>query len=122
MKYLIIGGAGFIGINAAEHFLKKGDKVTILDNLSRDNVDKNLSWIQENYSHVNFVKADITKNQDILNEEVKKVDAVIHLAAQVAVTTSVVNPREDFEINALGTFNVCEAVRISENNRSLLIS
>jgi CDP-paratose 2-epimerase len=122
MKYCIIGGAGFIGSNAADYFLAKDHDVTIIDNLSRTNVDKNLSWIQERYPQVRFVKADIRTDQDKLQEEVEKADVVIHLAAQVAVTTSVTDPREDFLINALGTFNVLEAIRNASNNPILLYS
>ena len=112
MKVLITGGAGFIGCNAAKVFLDKGYQVIILDNLSRRGADINLSWLREQ-GEFEFVKGDI-RNFNKLKEIFKihrDIDVILHLAAQVAVTTSVSNPREDFEINALGTFNVCEAVR-----------
>lgn len=122
MKILIIGGAGFIGCNAADYFLKKGNQVTILDDLSRKGTDNNLEWVKSNYPNVKFVKADIRKDQNILDSEINQVDVVIHLAAQVAVTTSVVNPRLDFEINLLGTFNILESIRKSNNKPTLLYS
>ena len=111
MKILITGGAGFIGVNAAAHFCDKGWTVTVLDNLSRRGSPENLEWLKSN-RHVEFIKADIRENAAVANA-VKSVqpDVVLHLAAQVAVTTSVEDPRTDFEINALGSFNVLEAVR-----------
>jgi CDP-paratose 2-epimerase len=122
MKLLITGGAGFIGCNSADYFLGKGHEVSVLDNLSRAGTDKNLEWLQKRHPSVKFIKADVRTDQAVLDEEVSKADAVLHLAAQVAVTTSVTNPREDFDINALGTFNVLEAVRKSDNKPSLIYS
>ena len=109
---IITGGAGFIGVNASDRFAKQGWNVVVLDNLSRRGADLNLAWLQERHE-VNFINVDI-RHDDRVAEVFKKIkpDVVLHLAAQVAVTTSVVNPREDFDINALGTFNVLEAVRI----------
>ncbi len=111
MKLLITGGCGFIGTNFAEYFSKKGWSITVLDNLSRRGSGENLAWLQQNYPDIRFVKADIRTDNKILEEEVGKHDAIFHLAAQVAVTTSVQNPREDFEINVVGTLNVLEAIR-----------
>jgi CDP-paratose 2-epimerase len=113
---LITGGAGFIGVNAALHFAKNGWKVTVLDNLSRKGSKKNLQWLT-NQVPVAFERIDI---RDL--EETERIvgnfrpDVLLHLAAQVAVTISVENPREDFEINAMGTFNVLEAVRKHSQN------
>jgi CDP-paratose 2-epimerase len=109
---LITGGAGFIGVNSAKHFAARGWKVTIADNLSRRGTEDNLRWIQSQAT-VEFERVDI-RDADAIARTIAaaKPDAVLHLAAQVAVTTSVTNPREDFEINALGTFNVLEAVRL----------
>lgn len=108
---LITGGAGFIGINSAFYFAINGWDVTILDNLSRRGTSDNLKWLQD-LVHVSFEKVDI-RNKGELEKAVRtiKPDVLLHLAAQVAVTTSVENPREDFDINALGTFNVLESVR-----------
>ncbi len=122
-KILILGGAGFIGVNAARYFLKKGWKVTIFDNLSRAGTEFNLKSVQKDFGKkVKFIKGDIVTDIKSLEKAVGEVDAVLHLAAQVAVTTSVVNPREDFLINALGTFNVIEAVRLSKRKPALIYS
>jgi CDP-paratose 2-epimerase len=112
MKIFITGGAGFIGSNSAEHFLEQGHAVTIYDNLSRKGGHANLDWLHGRHSgeSLRFIQGDIRDN-DRLIEAIQGSNAVLHLASQVAVTTSVQDPREDFEINALGTFNVLEAVR-----------
>lgn len=116
MKILIIGGAGFIGINAAYYFTEKGHEVVLMDNLSRKGSDYNLKTFQAKNKKVKFYLQDIRNYKSLKNKLalMKDVDAVLMLAGQVAVTTSVTNPREDFDINALGTFNVLEALR--ENN------
>ena len=112
MKVLITGGAGFIGVNSAKHFAAEGHRVVVLDNLSRVGSEKNLEWIQST-CEIEFVKGDLRKFVDLVDvfNHNEKFDLILHLAAQVAVTTSVVNPYEDFEINALGTFNLLEAAR-----------
>lgn len=117
---LVIGGAGFIGVNAARHFCNHGWKVTILDNLSRRGAEYNLKWLQQEKPDIGFIKADIRADHAALRQAADAHDAVLHLAAQVAVTTSVTNPREDFNINALGTFNVLEAVRQSDRKPMVL--
>lgn len=111
-QYLITGGAGFIGSNYAHRLLTRGEDVTIYDNLSRDGTEKNLEWLytQHGMSAFQFVQEDI-RNGSALEKAANGKQVIVHLAAQVAVTTSVVDPREDFEINALGTFNVLEAAR-----------
>jgi CDP-paratose 2-epimerase len=108
---LITGGAGFIGVNAARHFSAIGWSVTLLDNLSRQGTHQNLDWVRRK-AQVSFEHADI-RDSERMERIVGELtpDAVLHLAAQVTVTTSVANPREDFEINALGTFNLLEAIR-----------
>lgn len=114
MHIFITGGAGFIGCNSADYFLQQGHTVTIFDNLSRKGGNSNLLWLNERYGAdgYQFIEGDI-RNYETLAAAMQTAapDVVLHLAGQVAVTTSVVNPREDFEINALGTFNVLEAVR-----------
>lgn len=111
---LITGGAGFIGVNSALMFFQQGWEVSVLDNLSRKGTDANLAWLQEICeSRINFYRADIRdfeKLSNIIKET--KPDMLLHLAAQVAVTTSYFNPREDFEINALGSFNIMESIRL----------
>jgi len=111
---LITGGAGFIGCNYVARLLQRGEKVTVYDNLSRRGADLNIRWLQENYGVDSFelVVGDV-RDAEMLQRSVQGVDAIYHLAGQVAVTTSVVDPRDDFNTNALGTFNVLEAARLS---------
>ncbi|MDO8659072.1 MAG: SDR family NAD(P)-dependent oxidoreductase [Candidatus Parcubacteria bacterium] len=123
MKILITGGAGFIGINAADYYLKKGFEVIILDNFSRKGGRENIEWLKNKHnSNVVVVKADVRYEQKKLQNLIENVHIVLHLAGQVAVTSSVENPREDFENNALGTFNMLEAARLSGNNPIFIYS
>jgi len=116
MKYLVVGGCGFIGSNFTEMLISDGHEVMICDNLSRKGTMHNLKYLQEKFrDKMQFLHLDIRNDFDLLLSLVEKVDVVYHLAAQVAVTTSVVRPREDFEINALGTLNVLEAIRRSQS-------
>lgn len=115
MKVVVTGGAGFIGCRVAEHYARKGAEVSVLDNLSRHGTKANAEWLQRHYP-VRFLKADIRHDQSLLEEVMTAADLVFHMAAQVAVTTSVEDPRGDFEVNALGTLNVLEAVRRSSPN------
>jgi len=111
MKILITGGCGFIGCNAAQRFAQLGHRVTVLDDLSRPGSSRNLKWLREEVLF-DFVRGDVCDAQSVATMlKQGAFDLVVHLAGQVAVTTSVVEPRRDFEINALGTFNVLEAVR-----------
>jgi len=111
MKLLIAGGCGFLGSNLALYAINKGYEVTVLDNLYRKGSAENLSWLQ-GQGKFTFIKED-TRNHDAVSKAVKEIkpDSIFHLAGQVAMTTSIADPRLDFEINALGTFNVLEAVR-----------
>ncbi len=109
---LITGGCGFIGTNATTLYLKKGCKVIVFDNLSRPGARENLSWLKKQGGKLVFIKGDIRNDRKLLETFKKhKPDLVLHLAAQVTMVTSIENPREDFEINALGTLNVLEAMR-----------
>ncbi|WP_083528310.1 NAD-dependent epimerase/dehydratase family protein [Hyphomicrobium sp. CS1BSMeth3] len=110
-RVLITGGAGFVGCNAARYFGTRNWRVTVLDDLSRDGTEQNLHWLRDGTSF-DFERVDIRERaavERVFSE--RRYDAVIHLAAQVAVTTSVTDPRTDFMINALGTFNLLDAVR-----------
>ncbi len=113
-NYLVTGGAGFIGSNYAARLIERGENVTIYDNLSRPGSSKNIQWLRARFGKDSFklVQGDI-RDFELLKQNVPGMDVIAHLAGQVAVTTSVTNPREDFEINALGTFNVLEAVRLT---------
>jgi len=110
-RYLISGGAGFIGVNAAHHFAQRGHAVTVLDNFSRRGTEENAKWLVAQHPAIRVVRADLRTDQKALDAEAAQCDVLLHLAAQVAVTTSVTDPRTDFEINALGAFNVLEAAR-----------
>jgi CDP-paratose 2-epimerase len=108
---LITGGAGFIGTNLAARFMDAGRGVRVLDNLSRRGVDANLQWLQESYgSLVEIMIGDIRDIQTV-TAAVDGVAEVYHLAAQVAVTSSLDDPRHDFSINAGGTLNLLETLR-----------
>jgi len=121
MKLLITGGAGFIGSHLAENYAKKYEEVIVYDDLSRARTLKkkdknslyNWNYLKNAYSNVKMVKADV-RNFNKIKEAGKGVDAIIHAAAQVAVTTSLAEPRTDFEINALGTFNALEVARLND--------
>lgn len=111
-KILITGGAGFIGSNIGKYYLDEGIKVIIIDNLSRRGSDLNLKWLKTQ-GDFDFIKLDVRDYKALENtfRKLKDVDAIFHEAAQVAVTTSVSNPREDLEVNVLGTLNLLEATR-----------
>ncbi len=109
-RMLITGGAGFIGTNTSLYFAKKRYAITLFDNLSRKGTKENLTYLQKQIPHLSFVQGDI-RDASAVAKVVSGQDIIFHFAAQVAVTTSVVNPKEDFEINAGGTMNVLEAVR-----------
>jgi len=122
MKILITGGAGFIGSNAANYFLSQGHDVAIFDNFSRKGTESNLEWLKKNYPGIKVIRGDTRKFDDIKNAVAEGYDVLLHLAAQVAVTTSVVDPREDFEINAMGTFNVLESCRLADKKPIFIYS
>lgn len=117
MHYLITGGAGFIGSNYVFRLLQRGEQVTIYDNLSRPGVRRNLEWLRQNFGErsFNLIVGDV-RDAALLTAAARHADVIVHLAGQVAVTTSVGHPREDFEANALGTFNALEAARFSERD------
>ncbi len=108
---MITGGAGFVGTNVAERHLSQGKTVRILDNLSRPGVERNLQGLVDRYGPRVQVMVEDVRNARAVREAVRDAEAVYHFAAQVAVTTSLLDPVEDFEINARGTLNVLEALR-----------
>lgn len=112
MNILITGGAGFIGCNTARHHLEQGHRVVIFDNLSRQGALHNLRWLQGlGGDRVIVHQGDVRHATELEAAFTIRPDRIYHLAGQVAVTTSVAQPRDDFESNALGTFNVLEATR-----------
>lgn len=111
MKLLITGGCGFLGSNLAADAISRGDELLIFDNLYRSGSRENLTWLQTQGKFL-FEHGDIRNQNDITRAiQSFKPDAIYHLAGQVAMTTSIANPRMDFEVNAVGTHNLLEAVR-----------
>jgi CDP-paratose 2-epimerase len=116
MRILITGGAGFIGSNLTARGIRLGVDVTVMDNLARSGTTSNLEWLGS-LGRFTFIKGDLRDpavSRDLCRST--RFDAVFHEAAQVAVTTSVSDPRTDFEVNALGTLNLLEAIRLSGQN------
>lgn len=115
--YLVTGGAGFIGSNYVHRLIQRKEYVTIFDNLSRAGAPRNVDWLKSRFGDGAFrlIVGDV-RSADQLQEAAQDADIIVHLAGQVAVTTSVTNPREDFEANALGTFNALEAARLSRRD------
>lgn len=119
--YFVTGGAGFIGSNYVYRLLERGEEVTIYDNFSRAGNQLNLAWLRERFGEDAFYLIDgDVRDDELLRDAAQDADVIVHLAAQVAVTTSVLDPREDFECNALGTFNVMEAANHSPKNPVVL--
>jgi CDP-paratose 2-epimerase len=111
MKLLITGGFGFLGSNLAAYALSQGIELCVFDSLYRHGSQSNLQWLREQ-GRFEFVHGDIRNANDVHRAIGRvKPDAIFHLAGQVAMTTSIADPRMDFEVNALGTLNVLEAVR-----------
>jgi CDP-paratose 2-epimerase len=110
-RILITGGAGFIGSNLANYFISHGHSVIVFDNLSRKGVSHNLEWLRTQHGeNFTFIEGDVRDEYSVL-KAAKGIQVIYHTAGQTAVTTSITNPRHDFEVNALGTFNVLEAAR-----------
>ncbi|PYM91700.1 MAG: CDP-paratose 2-epimerase [Candidatus Rokuibacteriota bacterium] len=120
---LAIGGAGFIGSNLADAFLRSGARVTVYDNFSRPGALANAGWLRRRHARsLRIVRGDIRRARGRLGRLVDDADLVIHNAGQVAVTTSVEDPRADFEINAAGTLEILEAIRASRRRPPLIFS
>jgi CDP-paratose 2-epimerase len=108
---LVTGGAGFIGCHLADRLASQGESVLVFDSLARAGVDANLAWLLERHpSLISFARADV-RDAEAVREAVEGAEAVFHMAAQVAVTTSMVDPAEDLAVNLMGTFNVLQALR-----------
>lgn len=125
MKVLITGGAGFIGSNVANTLLRDGHSVVIYDNLSRPGVYKNILWIINKTispKKMSFFQNNIVYYKWLLKKAMENVDIVFHFAGQVGVQSSIDNPRNDFNVNALGTLNVLEAARLSGKNPMVIFA
>lgn len=121
---LIFGGAGFVGSNLAYHLLCRTDSnVHIFDNLSRAGVHRNLEWLKELSRHgrLRVTIADV-RDAALVERAVAQATEIYHFAAQVAVTTSIADPRHDFEVNLAGTFNILDAARRCGNNPFVLFT
>jgi CDP-paratose 2-epimerase len=121
-RVLVTGGAGFIGSNLVHRLLGEGHEVTVFDALLRRGTEHNLAWLRQQHDgRLRFVKGDV-RDAGAVRAAVDGANVVYHLAGQVAVTSSVEDPRTDYEINALGTFNVLEAARLSGRRPALIFT
>ncbi|MEX0653127.1 MAG: SDR family NAD(P)-dependent oxidoreductase [Phycisphaeraceae bacterium] len=119
---LVTGGAGFIGANLAHRLLSEGREVLVFDNLSRAGVEHNANWLRREHGGRVRIEIGDVRNPQAVREAVHQAGAVFHFAAQVAVTTSLVDPRHDFEVNTCGTLNVLEALRTCAEPPPLLFT
>jgi CDP-paratose 2-epimerase len=122
MKLLITGGCGFLGSNLAADAISRSDELVVFDSLYRSGSRENLTWLKS-MGKFRFVHGDIRNQNDITGivKELKP-DAIFHLAGQVAMTTSIANPRMDFEVNVLGTHNLLEAIRLYAPDATVVYS
>lgn len=119
---LITGGCGFIGTNLAHRIMSGGQSVILFDNLSRPGVERNLAWLKREHGELMRVEAADVQDSHALRSAVDRSSRVFHLAAQVAVTTSLVNAMHDFEVNARGTLNLLEAIRAQDEPPPLVFT
>jgi CDP-paratose 2-epimerase len=119
---LITGGCGFIGTNLAHHLLQAGQAVLLFDNLSRKGTEQNLNWLRRNHGSGFRVEIADVRDRSALRRAVQSARQVYHFAAQVAVTTSLMDPVEDFAINAEGTLNLLEELRLLEQPPGLVFT
>ena len=125
MITLVTGGTGFVGSHVATYYAHRGNQVICYDNLSRarllkKSINEMYNWnYLKKFSNIRLIQDDI-RDLDKLKKIVKDVDVIIHTAAQTAVTTSIQDPRIDFEVNALGTFNVLEAARLANRDQAII--
>ena len=122
MKYLITGGCGFLGSNIASEILKQGDTLVIFDSLYRFGSYQNLEWLKSQ-GEFEFIHGDIRNTNDV-ERTIKQhqPDVIYHLAGQVAMTTSIADPRMDFEVNVGGSFNLLNAVRLYSPESAIIYS
>lgn len=122
MKLLINGGCGFLGSNLASYGMENGYDVTVFDNLSRVGADRNLEWLK-NKGDFTFIHGDIRNKNDVENViKNGQFDFIFHLAGQVTMTKSILDPYKDFETNSLGTINVLDSVRRYSSHTGIIYS
>jgi CDP-paratose 2-epimerase len=122
MKYLITGGCGFLGSNIAREIIKQGNELVIFDSLYRLGSSQNFKWLKTK-GEFEFIHGDIRNTNDIERTiKTHKPDIIYHLAGQVAMTTSISDPRMDFEVNAIGSFNLLNAVRLYSSESTIIYS
>jgi len=122
MKYLITGGCGFLGSNIASEILKRGDELIIFDSLYRYGSSQNLEWLRTQGTF-EYIHGDIRNTNDVERTiKAHMPDVIYHLAGQVAMTTSIADPRMDFEVNVGGSFNLLNAVRLYSPNSTIIYS
>jgi CDP-paratose 2-epimerase len=119
---LITGGCGFVGTNVAHRIMSSGQSVLLYDNLSRPGVEKNLRWLRQEHGDLVRIEAADVQDAHALRSAVSRASTVFHFAAQVAVTTSLVNAIHDFEVNARGTLNLLEAIRAQDDPPPLVFT
>ena len=119
---LVTGGAGFVGSNLADTLLRDGERVIVADNFSRDGVRANAAWLKRRHGERVRIETVDVRDGARISSLVRESKQVFHLAAQVAVTTSLVDPTTDLETNVLGTFNVLEAARTMLNPPAVLFT
>jgi CDP-paratose 2-epimerase len=122
MRAVITGGAGFIGCNLANSLIESGQAVTLFDNLSRQHSAMNLEWLRRRHeSRFTFIHGDV-RDSDAVHRAIAGARFIFHCAGQTAVTASLAHPRQDLEINLLGTFNVLEAARAAGDDPIVLLA
>lgn len=122
MKYLVTGGCGFLGSNISSELLKQGHELVIFDNLYRYGSYQNLEWLNSQGQFA-FIHGDIRNANDVERTiQTHKPDVIYHLAGQVAMTTSIADPRMDFEVNVGGSFNLLNAVRLYSPESTIIYS
>jgi CDP-paratose 2-epimerase len=119
---LITGGAGFIGSNVADALLAQGERVVLADNFARDGVRNNADWLQKKHRNALRIETVDIRDAKQIGALVQGARQIYHLAAQVAVTTSVEDPVDDLQTNLIGTFNILEAARAMETPPPILFT
>jgi CDP-paratose 2-epimerase len=119
---LVTGGAGFIGVNLADRLAREGYSVLVFDSLARPGVEENLEWLKSSHSDkISFACCDL-RDRAAVGEAVRDCRAVFHFAAQVAVTTSLIEPRFDFDVNVGGTISLLESLRLNNPRAPMLFA